>query len=397
MKKNERGFSIVELLIVIVIVVIISGVGWFLYKHKSNSVNTTSSSAVTSNVPLTDSNKTMFSKLGLNVVYIKSTTVQSGFAKYDAGHQLSVTSTGTVSNLSYDGITVARNQTSNLVGNPVLSQNGLHYAYAKTINSTLYIYVDDKQVGSFPISNTATFNSYVSNGNYYLAVSNNGKDYAYQLGNNIIKDGQTIYTASKGQNLVNHPYFNSDLTSYIAQQSYLPTPSTSSSSVVINGSVVATGINDGGMGGSSSSLPLAISENGAHTFYVDYLSNKFSLDNQDIAIPSSMNYSSNPNSYGIASVSVANNGGYGFINSDKFDINGKVYPMLQLTPPTSSTYATSTIQLSQVNSKLHYLIWSYVSHNGANKIDIDGNLVTLQKNNISKVELYGNTLYIYYL
>ena len=39
MKKNEKGFSVVEILIVLVVVSLIGGAGWYVYQNK-NKANT---------------------------------------------------------------------------------------------------------------------------------------------------------------------------------------------------------------------------------------------------------------------------------------------------------------------------------------------------------------------
>jgi hypothetical protein len=326
----------------------------------------------------------IFSKLGIKLIYIKS-----NFDAINAGsHQLSATGLedGSLSNLTYDGKVVDNSKDG--IYDIALSKNGLHYAYNKITNGTAHIYIDSNMVNSFP----AVKNTNLSYPQEYLPldklwVSNNGQDYVYLDSAGLHKDGKIIYSASPGQTIIGFPILSSDLNNYIVQQSYFPTPTSSSSSIVINGQIVASNINDNGNAEVGSGyIPLAFSENGAHSIYV--VNNKVFVDNKPVTLPSGLDISS------VQYLTVNNNGAYGLISGNTAYINGTSYNIA--IPGWGKNDSGQSIQISQVGSTLHYLNWEYKTYNGANKIDLDGNSITLQKNTIYDLEFVGDTVYAFY-
>jgi hypothetical protein len=335
----------------------------------------------------------IFSKLGIKLIYIKDPTIYTGqtttYCIHSAGsHKLCSTSIdyGAESNLTYDGKVVENIQKD--IYNLALSQNGLHYAYNKISNDTAHIYIDSNMVNSFP----AVKNTDLSDPKEYMSldnlwVSNNGQDYVYLDSAGLHKDGKIIYSASPGQTIVGFPILSSDLNNYIVQQSYFPTPTSSSSSIVINGQIVASNINDGGNAEiGSGGVPLAFSENGAYSIYV--VNNKVFVNNKPVTLPSGLDISS------VKYLTVNNNGAYGLISGNTAYINGTSYNIA--IPGWDKNDSGQSIQISQVGSTLHYLNWDYKTYNGANKIDLDGNSITLQKNTIYDLEFVGDTVYAFY-
>ena len=330
----------------------------------------------------------IFSKLGIKLIYIKS-NFAANIINYAGSHQLSATGLkdGSLSNLTYDGKVVDNSKDG--INDIALSKNGLHYAYNKITNGTAHIYIDGNMVNSFPaVKNTDPPSSYTPP---YLPldrlwVSNNGQDYAYLDSAGLHKDGKIIYSASPGQTIT-FPILSSDLNNYIVQQSYFPTPTSSSSSIVINGQIVASNINDNGNAEvGSGDIPLAFSENGAHSIYV--VNNKVFVDNKLVTLPSGLDISS------VKYLTVNNNGAYGLISGNTAYINGTSYNIA--IPGWDKNDSGQSIQISQVGSTLHYLNWDYKTYNGANKIDLDGNSITLQKNTIYDLEFVGDTVYAFY-
>lgn len=57
MKKNQRGFSIVELVLVVVVIVGLLGLGWYAWNNHKSKSEVATKSPVSSNVTTTDSSK----------------------------------------------------------------------------------------------------------------------------------------------------------------------------------------------------------------------------------------------------------------------------------------------------------------------------------------------------
>jgi prepilin-type N-terminal cleavage/methylation domain-containing protein len=76
MKKNEEGFSVVEVLIVLVVIGLISATGWYVWQnHKSNTKpQSTNQTSITSEATLTTKNSTIDSMLkGVDYQLLDST------------------------------------------------------------------------------------------------------------------------------------------------------------------------------------------------------------------------------------------------------------------------------------------------------------------------------------
>ena len=295
--------------------------------------------------------------------YDYAATANGHYVYIDDANQTTTTDSNLGGNLIYDG--QSEYQGSDLLdGSAVISQNGLHYGYAKDNGSNYEIYIDNKLISS---------NLDDADALTLLQVSNDGKSIVYDDGDSSGSD--TIYN---NESLVyqdwglNAAAFSSDLTKYVANLNDI----NGDVQLIYDGSVI-TG-NDFGDGA-------GISENGQHYFYLTSPSGG-SSSAETLFVDSNQVGTVN-DQFGIG---INDKGDYYYLDPgiQTFYLGSKSYG---LSASNISDADASDLLLTVNSDSTDFVVGNtttgYWDLNGTSNLSLSGK--------IFQIELENNTLYVY--